>query len=76
MEKIIEFIKLNGWTLEDENDDYKSFSNGDAAGIDIDANEIVLIDAGGDFCHLPLNLYALIGALIVHRQISIIFKMP
>lgn len=74
-EQIIPFLKKNGYKEEsDKGGEYRSFFKGDLCAIDIGVDEIVFIDDTGDFLHLPLNYYALIGALIHFRQLSVNYK--
>lgn len=79
--KCMEFLLLNGWTEVDDRrytDDPVRFSNGELYGVDIaaDSSEITFIADEGDFLEIPCNLFALIGALLVYRQIPVTFKMP
>ena len=77
-EKCIKFLIMNGYIYSNEIDTdittYTTYTKVGACAIDIDEDEIVLIDDTGDFLHLPLNYYALIGALIEHRQIAVDYK--
>lgn len=71
MVKIIRFLKSNGYEEETEKgSDYRSFHKKNASSIDINKNEIVLIGDRGDWLHIPVNYYALLGALIHHRQLA------
>jgi hypothetical protein len=69
MNKIIAFLKANGWKEESyHKDDYYSFFHECNYGIDIEknGNEIVVIADSGDIFHIPLSrltLYTLIGFL-------------
>lgn len=74
LKRCIKFLESNGWAAnyEPENEDeFLSLMKDECIGIDINKYEIVLIDGTGDFLHLPLNYYALVGALIEYRQIAI-----
>jgi hypothetical protein len=71
MNKIIDFIKSNGYKEETEkNSEYRSFFKEGVSSIDISNDEIVLIGEQGDWLHLPINYYSLLGALIHHRQLA------
>jgi len=70
MEKIIEFLKLNGYKETDSD----TFEKDGVSQIDISQKEIILSDEGETWLHLPVNLYALIGALIHHRQLACNYK--
>jgi hypothetical protein len=74
-EKCIDFLKANGWKEDSEPEsDYRSFYKKNVNAIDVSDDEIVLLDDTGDYLHLPVNYYALIGALIHHSQIGIGYK--
>ena len=68
-EKITKFLELNGWEYLGM-EDYISYGKDGYLGVDFDDNEIVLIGDVGDILHLPINYYALVGALIEYRQLS------
>ena len=69
--KIIEFLKSNGYKEESEKGaDYRTFFKEGVSTIDINKDEIVLIGEQGDWLHLPVNYYSLLGALIHHRQLA------
>ena len=71
MKKIISFLTRNGYKEDSENvAEYRSFFKDDLCSIDINKNEIVFIGEEGDWLHIPLNYYALIGALLHHRQLG------
>jgi hypothetical protein len=75
MKKIIEFLRLNGYTEDTEKESgYRSFYKEGVSTIDVNKNEIVLVGESGDWLQLPFNIYALIGALIHHRQIAVDYK--
>ena len=70
------FLRMNGWK-------YDPFNNGRGSGyylkedlfaIEVTLDGIVLLDDTGDFLHLPLNYYALIGVLLEYRQLPINYK--
>lgn len=71
MEKhIIQFLELNGFKKHDRNDNAHSWAN-DIIAIEITEDELVFIDDTGDFCHTPIDFFALIGVLIHYRIIPI-----
>jgi len=73
--KCIKFLEDNGWEKIHEDKEMMSFTAGmSKINVDITDKEIVFIDDTGDFLNLPLNLYALIGALFHYRQISVNYK--
>ncbi len=61
------FIEQNGWTLTED----VTYIKGELCAIDLFPDCIVLRDDTGDFLHLPLNYFALLGALLDYRQISV-----
>lgn len=64
----------NGWALDPEATscgEYSSFYKEGLVSVDINNQEIVLVNDCGDFCHLPVNYYSLVGALIEYRQIAV-----
>jgi hypothetical protein len=72
LEKCIEFLTKNGWEFDatSKDSDYMLYTKGDLVGVDINKHEIVFVGGEGDFLHLPVNYYVLIGALLEHRQVT------
>jgi hypothetical protein len=71
MERIIEFLTKNGYKEETERGaEYRSFFKDGLSSIDVNNDEIVFIGDKGDWLHIPVNYYALIGALLHHRQLA------
>lgn len=71
MKKITNFLIKNGYKEDSEKGTgYKSFHKDGLSSIDVCADEIVFIGEEGDWLHIPLNYYALIGALVHYRQLS------
>ena len=70
MERIIEFLTKNGYKEDETVGEYRSFFKDNLSSIDINKDEIVFIGEEGDWLHIPLNYYALIGALLHHRQLG------
>lgn len=77
LEKCENFLNVNGYIpMYDEDalkdgQDYQTYYKDSETlfSIDINDEEIVFIDDFGDFLHLPVNFYCLLGALIHYRQI-------
>jgi len=72
--RCITFLEANGWRLIDGTDDYKSYHKPGNIGVDVSENELVFIDDTGDFLHLPVNYFALVGAFIELRAISMDYQ--
>ena len=71
MKRIIEFLTKNGYKEDSEKvAEYRSFFKDNLSSIDINKDEIVFIGEEGDWLHIPLNYYALIGVLLHHRQLG------
>jgi len=70
------FLEENGWSCDIDNptDCYTSYWKDGYFGIDIDDNEIVFINSTGDFIHIAINYYTLIGVLMEYRQIDCNYK--
>jgi len=67
------FLRQNGWKIDghaSKGTGYTTYVNGSLCAVDINDEEVVLVDDTGDYLHLPLNYYALVGALIEHRQLA------
>jgi len=73
--KIITFLKANNYNEEEIDSDYISFFKSACSSVDICKEEIVLIGEEGDWLHLPVNFYALLGALIHHRELACDYKI-
>jgi hypothetical protein len=66
-QKCISFLNRNGWKKEDD-----VYVKNNLVAVDLTDNAtIVLLDDTGDFLHIPMNYYSLLGALIDHRQIPV-----
>lgn len=77
--KVIDFLELNRFkklreSASDEHDSYVSHSH--PVSFDVNANEIVFINESGNFLHIPLNYYHLLGACIDLSIIGLGFKRP
>lgn len=71
MKAIIEFLLKNRYKEDTEKGaEYRSFFKDGLSSIDINSDEIVFIGEEGDWLHIPVNYYALIGALLHHRQLA------
>lgn len=76
MKTVIKFLQQNGYIEDSEPDaEYRTFYKGHLATVDINDSEIVLIGEQGDFCHLPVNVFALLGALLHYKQIAINYNL-
>ena len=78
--KCIEFLKINGW--ESNYEDFSqtvenyTFNKPDSYSVDFEVtgDQMIFIDDTGDFLHMPVNLYSMIGVLIYHRMLPVCFK--
>jgi len=71
MKTIIDFLIANGYQEDTEpNSGYRTFYKDGVSIIDINEKEIVLVGSAGDWLHLPMNYYALLGALISNRELA------
>ena len=75
-ERCKQFLVENGWKHDVDNDDdgYESYYKAMYSTVDIGKDGIVFVDNNGDFLHLPVNYYALIGALIEYNLIDMGYK--
>jgi len=75
-ERCKQFLVENGWKHDVDNDDgdYESYYKAMYSTIDIGKDEIVFVDSNGDYLHLPVNYYALIGGLIECQLIDMGYK--
>ena len=66
------FLLLNGYhqAEEDEFENCTTFVKNNLSDVQICEDEIVFLNDNGDFLHLPLNYFALVGALMEFRQIG------
>lgn len=73
--KCEQFLKANGYRFigNDNGDEWWSYAKDGAYGVDLGNREIVFLDDSGDFLHLPINYYTLVGALIELRQIGCVY---
>jgi len=75
-QKCKDFLLNNGYTEYISDPAYLSFEHisKSVSLIDILEEEIVFISDEGDWLHIPINYYALIGSLIHFSQIGIGYK--
>jgi len=75
-EKCISFLERNGYVqcLTDGNSVTLEHTSSSVSDIDIVYDEIVFVGDGGDWLHIPVNYYALIGAMIHFSQIGVGYK--
>ena len=69
------FLLANGWEISERCTDYTSFDKHGYLSISIDYDDsvhhkIVFLDETGDFHHMPLSYYALLGFLFENEQIT------
>lgn len=71
-DRCIIFLEQNGWKcdIDTPTEAYTSYNKEGYLGIDLGQDEIVLISDNGDFLHLPINYYSLVGALVEYRQVD------
>lgn len=71
LKRCVKFLLENGWEKATDNyDKFYSYCRKNSVDVDISEEEIVLIGENGDFLHMNLNYFALVGALIEYRQIG------
>ena len=69
--KCMRFLKKNGWHYQETSKGEPGvYVNELLVAVELHKDEIVLLDGHGDFLHLPMNYYALVGAMIEFRQIA------
>lgn len=68
------FLTKNGFDISSRDGDYISFCRSGSIGVDISYDDIVFIDDRGDFLHLPLNYYSLVGAMIEFKQLGFAYN--
>lgn len=66
------FLERNGWEELAAAGEYTSYCREDGYGIDVSDEDIVFIDDCGDFFTMPLNYYALVGFIYIHRLMPIV----
>ncbi len=73
--RISKFLLDNGYKEDFDNEsEMITFHKEGVSSIDFNEEEIVLIGEQGDWLHLPLSMYALLGALLHFRQLAIDYK--
>lgn len=71
MKEVIEFLIKNGYKEDTENgNEFRSFFKDGLSGIDIDEKYISFVSDWGAWLYIPVNYYALIGALLHHRMLG------
>ena len=74
-EKCKEFFLLNGGKFIDQDDEYYNFDfQGFGISLALDNSEIIFIDYSGDFAHINMNYYELIGFMIENRMLGVGYK--
>jgi hypothetical protein len=76
--KCTNFLIDNGYIIKEDNEDFISLSppHTNCSDIEICKDEIVFIGEIGDWLHIPLNYFALLGAMIDKHQIGVGYKQP
>lgn len=70
--RCIIFLEKNGWkcNIDTIKDEYTSYYKNGYIAVDIGADEMVFISDIGDFLHVSINYYTLVGVLMEYRQID------
>jgi len=69
------FLTFNGWKYDAIGaGGIGAYIKDDLIAVEFGANEIILLGDTGDFLHLPMNYYALVGALIEYRQLPMNYR--
>jgi hypothetical protein len=70
--RCIIFLEQNGWRcdIDTPTEGYTCYVKNGYMGVDIGADEMVFISDTGDFLHVPINYYTLVGVLMEYRQID------
>ena len=68
-QKIHNFLKKNGWQYNEKDEEYSHYDCDGRVSVDVGNDEIVFVGDIGDFAHIPLNYYALVGFVYVNRII-------
>jgi hypothetical protein len=69
------FLKKNGWKRDTDKGQVPGmFLKGEYVAVQVCKESIVLLDDTGDILHLPVSYYALIGALMEYRQITVNYQ--
>ena len=67
-----QFLLENGWKRDnEEGEEFDSYYKNNSIGVDLSKDEIVFIGDSGDFLHIALDYFALVGALIEYHQIGL-----
>ena len=71
-DRCIMFLTQNGWpcAIDDPTEQYTSFYREGYIGVDFDETEMVFVSDNGDFLHVPINYYTLVGVFMEYRQID------
>ena len=71
--RCIAFLEQNGWQcdVDTSTEEYTCYIKDRHIEVDIGADEMVFISNSiGDFLHIPINYYTLVGVLMEYRQID------
>ena len=71
-DRCIIFLEQNGWKcdIDTPTNEYTSYCKDGYIGVDFNDNEMVFISDTGDFLHVPINYYTLVGVMMEYRQID------
>jgi hypothetical protein len=69
-QKIGNFLTKNGWKYDGHDGEYTHYNCHNRASVDVGKDEIVFVGDIGDFAHIPLSYYALVGFVYVNRIIA------
>lgn len=73
--KCLRFLRDNGWKYDPKGSGGSgAFIKDYFVAVELQKDEIIFLDDTGDFMHLPMNYYALVGALLEMRQITANYK--
>ena len=76
-ERVIEFITVNGWVRDGNEDYYETYIKENNVAFGIDDDEIVILGEVGDIAHFNIDaniLYTLLGYLLHNSILAINYK--
>ena len=75
-EKCVKLLEANGYKIRTNTDGVFCYTpvSAKCSDVEICPDEIVFVGDNGDWLHIPVNYYALIGALIHFSQLGIGYK--
>lgn len=63
-QRIVALLEKHGWVRDED-----TYHKEDVTSIQFTDNEIVFLSDVGDWLHVPINYYALVGVLVENRLI-------